>query len=152
MERRTFGVKSIKMGDVGAAPTVLGDGNTLEGTASFVKAEDEEKPFYAEEHDDPIETILKKGGASLEFAIADLTPATLARIMGGTVNGEDWEAPDVAPEIEQCFEVITKKDVLISITRAKVKGSIDWPLSKEDLGKVKIKATVLAPTDGFERV
>jgi hypothetical protein len=150
-EKRTFGMKSVKMGDVGAgAMTLLGDGNTLEGTASFTKAEDDEKPFYSEEHDDPIEVIKKKGISTLEFAIVDFTPATLVRVLGGEVNGTtgEWDAPESAPEIEQEFEVITKKDVKLTLKRAKVNGSIEWPLSREDLGRVKIKATVLAPTDG----
>lgn len=153
-EKRTFGIKSIKMGDVdagggmGTTLTVLGDGNTLEGTASFTKEEDEENEFFAEEYDDPIETIQKKGRATLEFCIVDFTPNTLVRVLGGKVNGTsgNWEAPDVAPEIEQSVEVITKKDVLIQIVRGKVKGSIDSPLSKDDLGKVRVKVTALTPT------
>lgn len=149
-EKRTFGLKSVKMGDDSATAAILGEGNTLEGTASFIKEEDEEKEFYAEEHDDPIETILKKGKAILEFGIVDFTPDTLVKVLGGTVDGTsgNWLAPDVAPEIEQYFEVVSKKDVKIILKRAKVKGSVDWPLSKEDLGKVTVRATVLAPTDG----
>ena len=155
-EIRTFGVKSIKMGDVGAeggmgtSLAVLGDGNTLEGTASFIKEEDEEVEFFAEEHDDAIETILKKGAAILEFGIVDFTPATLVKVLGGEVDGVSgaWNAPAVAPEIEQSVEVVTKRDVQIQLVRAKISASIDWPLSKEELGKVTVRAKVLAPTAG----
>lgn len=148
-ELRSFGLKSLKMGDDLLTLTVLGEGNTLEGTASFTKNEDEETPFYSEENDDAIEIITKKGASVLEFAIVDFTPATLVRVLGGEVgtNGE-WEAPDVAPDIEQAFEVISKRDVKITINRAKVRASIDWPLTKEDLGRVVVRATVMAPTDG----
>ena len=153
-EIRTFGVKSIKIGDVGVdggmgnSLSVIGDGNTLEGTASFVKEEDEEVEFFAEEHDDAIESILKKGKAILEFAIVDFTPSTLVKVLGGTVNATSgaWEAPAVAAEIEQSVEVITKRDVKIELTRAKISATIDWPLSKEELGKVTVRARVLAPT------
>ncbi len=149
-EKRTFGLKSVKMGPVDGTPELLGDGNTLEGTASFTKAEDEEKPFYAEEHDDPIETIKKKGISTLEFAIVDFTPSTLVRVLGGEVNGTtgEWDAPESAPEIEQRFEVVTKKNVTLTLKRASVNASVEWPLTREDIGRVKIKATVLAPTDG----
>lgn len=148
-ELRTFGVKSIKMGDDSATATILGEGNTLEGTASFTKSEDEETPFYSEEKDDAIEIITKKGPAVLEFAIVDFTPATLQRVMGGevAVSGE-WEAPDTAPDIEQYVEVITKRDVKLVINRAKIKTTIEWPLSKEELGRVVVRALVMSPTDG----
>lgn len=153
-ELRSFGLKSVKMGDVdvgggmGTNLTLLGDGNTYEGTASFIKEEDEEVEFRSEEHDDPIETTRKKGKAVLTFSIVDLTPATLVRVLGGTVNGTsgNWEAPAVAPEIEQSVEVITKKDVKIQIVRGKVSASIDWPLTRDDLGKVVIKVVALTPT------
>jgi hypothetical protein len=151
-EIRSFGLKSVKIGDVGASGgmgqtlALLGDGNTLEGTASFIKEEDEEVEFYAEERDDAIETIMKKGASILEFGIVDFTAATLVKVLGGTDNAGVWEAPDVAPEIEQSIEVITKKDVKIEIVRAKISASIDWPLSKEELGKVTVRAKVLAPT------
>ena len=151
-ETRTFGLKSVKMGPVGGTLELLGDGNTLEGTASFTKEEDEENEFYSEEKDDPIETIQKKGKAILEFAIVDFTPATLQKVLGGEIDGTsgDWKAPDVAPEIEQAFEVVTKRDVLITMKRAKVKASIDWPLTRDDLGRVVVRATALAPDDGSE--
>jgi len=153
-ELRSFGLKSVKMGDVaeeggmGTALTLLGDGNTYEGTASFVKEEDEEVEFHSEEHDDPIEVTRKKGKAVLAFSIVDLTPDTLIRVLGGTVDeaSGNWESPDVAPEIEQSVEVITKKDVKIQIVRGKVSASIDWPLTKDDLGKVVIKVVATAPT------
>lgn len=156
-EKRSFGLKSVKMGPPEAdggmclTPTLLGDGATLEGTASFTKEEDTEKPIYSEESDDPIEIIQKKGLSVLEFAIADLTAATMVRVLGGTDTAGKWEAPDVAPDIEQSFEVTTQRDVVIKIPRAKVKARVEWPLTKEDLGRIVIKATVLKPKKAGEK-
>lgn len=158
-EIRTFGIKSIKMGDLeadggmGATLTILGDGNTLEGSASFTKDEDDEKIFGSEESDDPMEVILKKGVTTLEFAIADFTPATLVRVLGGTVNATsgEWESPDQAPDIEQSFEIITQRNVQIRMPRVKVKGRIEWPLSKEELGRVVVKGVVMKPTKAGEK-
>jgi len=153
-ETRTFGMKSVKMGDVGVdggmgnSLSLLGDGTTLEGTASFTKEEDAEVPFSSEEADDPFEIILKKGVSTLEFTIVDFTPATLVRVLGGTINATsgDWEAPDQAPDIEQSVEVITQRNLKLEIPRAKIKARIEWPLSKEDVGRIVIKAIVLKPT------
>ncbi len=153
-EKTTYGVKSIKIGDIesdGTMGQVLAAlGVTYEGTAKITKAEDESKEFYCEEHDDPIETILKKGGTTIEWAITDFTPATLVKVLGGTVTGVDpdfsWEAPSAAVDIEKSIEIITRKDMKLEFVRCKISASLDISLGKEELGLVRIKATVLAPT------
>lgn len=154
-EKRSFGLKSIKIGAVGADGGMGADlaalGVTSEGTAVFSKDEDEVKEFFSEENDDPIEIITKKGKTTLQFGIVDVTPSTLVKVLGGTVDVSVpatpvWKAPATAPSIEKSIEVITKKDVKIEIPRALITASIDWNLGKEALATVKIKATVLTPT------
>ena len=80
-EKRTIGLKSIKIGAIGvdgAMGTVLAAlGVTDEGSATFTKEADEVKEFFCEESDDPIEMVTKKGKTTVEWAIVDFTPATL---------------------------------------------------------------------------
>jgi hypothetical protein len=158
-EKRSFGLKSIKIGDIavdGGMGTVLAAlAVTSQGTANFAKAEDEVKEFFCEESDDPIELVTKKGRTTLEFSINDVTPATLEKVLGGTVDvsvpaSPVWEAPDSAPDLEKSIEVISKKDVKIEIPRARINASIDWKLGTDALATVKIKATVLTPTKDGE--
>ena len=154
-EKRTFGLKSIKIGEIaadggmGTSLSVLGV--TDEGSATFTKAEDTTKEFFCEESDDPIETVTKKGITSLEWSIVDFSPVTLVKVLGGTVDTTVpatpvWEAPDSAAVIEKSIEFITKTDVKVQIVRAKISASMDWKLGKEAIGVVKIKATVMMPT------
>jgi hypothetical protein len=153
-EKRSFGLKSIKIGAIavdGGMGTVLAAlGVTSEGTAVLTKEEDEVKEFFCEESDDPIEMITKKGKTTLEFGIVDVTADTLVKVLGGTADAGVWKAPASAPSIEQSIEVVTKKDVKIEIPRAMLQASIDWNLGKEALATVKIKATVLTPTKAGE--
>jgi len=154
-EKRTIGLKSLKIGAIandGGMGTVLDTlGVTYEGTAKLTKEEDSMKDFFCEETDDPIEVVSKKGKVTLEWSITDFAPATMAKVLGGTVDSTDvdnpvWKAPDDAPNIEMSIEIITKRNVKIEIPRAKIVASLDLSLGKEDLGTVKIKAVALKPT------
>lgn len=150
----TIGLKSLKLGDVGAQGgmgeqlTVLGQ--TYENTAILTQEEGDETEFFVEEVDDPIETISKKGSTTLEFAIVDMTPTTLVRVMGGTQSGTGdqavWSAPSDTPEIEQSIEIISKKNVKYEIARARIKARLDVNFSKQEIGLVRITAKVLTPT------
>lgn len=154
-EKRTIGLKTVKLGDIeadgGMGQTLAQLGVTYEGTAVLTKEEDEIKEFYCEENDDPIELLTKKGKTYFEFAIVDFQAATLQKVFGGTVDTTDpqhpvWKAPDQAPEIEQSVEIITNNDIKVEIPRGKLATSMDWKLGKEDIGQVKIRVTVMTPT------
>lgn len=152
-EKRTIGLTSIKLGAVGvdggmgASLAVLG--NTFQGTATLTQEDPAENEFFAEEQDDPIEVLFTKGKTTLEFAIVDFTPATMVKVLGGTVSGvapaEKWEAPTDIPAIEQSIEIITKKNLKIEIPRASVKAKLDLNFSKSEMGRILVSATVLKP-------
>ena len=154
-EKRTFGLVSIKIGDVaedgGMGTTLAVLGVTDEGSATFTKGEDTSKDFFCEESDDPIETVTKKGVTTIEWSILDFTPSTLVKVLGGTVDVTVpavpvWQAPATSAVIEKSIEAITKTGVKIQIVRAKISASVDLKLGKETIGIVKIKATALTPT------
>jgi hypothetical protein len=153
-ERRSIGLKSIKVGDIavdGGMGTVLAPlGLTFEGTATLTQEDPEVTPFYAEENDDPVEMLSSKGDTKLEFAIMDFTPSVMAEVLGGTVTGTGdaavWNAPETIPTIEKSIEVVTRKDVRIQIPRAKIDAKIDMNLGKKEMGLIRIVATALKPT------
>ncbi len=156
-EKRTIGLKSIKVGDVGAdggMGTVLTPlGVTYKDSATLTKESDAVEEFFAEEVDDPIEVEVTKGKTTIEWAIVDFAPDTLAKVLGGEVTGagtpEDpkvWNAPAQGVIIERSIEMITKRNVKVEITRGSLSTSIDWSLGKSAMGQVKIKAQVLTPT------
>lgn len=153
-ERRTIGLKSIKIGDIavdgGMSTSLSALGITSEGTAILEQAEPETTEFYSEELDDPIEIVDKLGKTTLKWAITDFTPANMVKVLGGTVNGvapaDTWEAPSVAANIEKSISIETTKGLLIEIVRAKISARINMNLGKKNIGLVEITATVLTPT------
>jgi len=150
----SIGLTSLQIGDIavdGGMGTVLAAvGNTFEGSAVLTQEDGEKTEFFIEESDDPIETITKKGAITLEWAIVDYTPATLASVLGGTVTGVGaaavWNAAADIPSIEKSIELISKKGVKYQIPRAKIEAKIDVKFSKKEIALVRIKATVMSPT------
>lgn len=157
-ELLSIGLTHIKIGaiagDGGMGTALASVGNTYEGTCTLTQEDSEMTEFYAEEVDDPIEVMSKKGKTILEWAIVDWTPSTLVTVLGGTVDGTGsaakWSAPSDIPDIEKSIQILTKKDVLIEIPRAKIEGKLDANFSKKEIALVRIKATVLTPTKEAE--
>jgi len=153
-EKRTMGLKSIKVGDIavdgGMGTTLAALGTTYLGTAKLTQDDAEITEHNCEELDDPIETSVVAGKTVLEFAITDFTPATLVKVLGGEVTGTGdaakWEKPTTDPTTEQSIEIITKKNVIVQIPRARIEAKLEMDLTKTELSKVLIKATVLTPT------
>lgn len=153
-EQISIGLSSLKIGDVagdgGMGATLAAVGVTFEGTAVLTQEDGENTEFFSEESDDPIETITKKGAVTLEWAIVDFTPATLASVLGGTVVGTGaaavWHAPVDVPSVEKSIELISKKNVKYQIPRAKIVSKLDVNFSKKEIALVRIKATVMQPT------
>ncbi len=154
MERITIGLKSLKIGDIesdgGMGLSLAAVGNTFESTAILSQEEGETTDFFVEETDDPVESLSVKGATTLEWAILDMTPDTLVKVMGGTVSGTGdqavWSGPADIPEIEQSIELISKKNIKYEITRARIQARLDVNFSKKEAGLVRIKAKVLTPT------
>lgn len=157
-ERITIGLKSLKMGDIeedgGMGTTLAALGQTYENTAVLTQEDGDETDFYVEEVDDPVETISKKGATTLEWAILDMTPDTLKKVLGGDVTGTGeqavWSGPTEVPEIEQSLELISKKNIKYEIPRARIKARLDVNFSKQEVGLVRITARVLTPTKTAE--
>ena len=149
-EIRTLGITSIKLGTIlgtgGMATTLTALGATFEGTATLEQAEATETNFFSEESDTPIETISVPGVITLKWAIVDFTPATLQTVLGGDIATTKWIVPAAAPTVEKSIEIITRKNLHIEITRAKISARLSMALGKANLGQVMITATVLVPT------
>jgi len=156
--RISIGLKSIKIGavesDGGMGTSLEALDGTFQGTASIAQADGETTEFFIEEQDDPIEIVTKQGVITVEFALVDLSPSTLEKVLGGTVAGigdaATWSAPAEMPTIEQSMEIISSKNVKYEITRARIEGKLDVKLSKKDMAVVQVKATVLTPTKAGE--
>lgn len=148
-ELRSFGLKSTKMGDIPddgtMSVTLAAIALTYKGSATLKEADPTITDIYVEEEDFPVESFDQMGNTVLAFSILDLTPETLQKLKGGTLVGGSWNAPRAVVDIEQSLQVITKRNVLIEIPRAKVRAVLNFQLGQTLVSLVDIKATCLLP-------
>lgn len=151
-EERSLGLKKIEIGDIaadgGVGTSLTQIALTEKDTAKITTTEPEVKEFFVEEESAPIEVIVTKDPMmSLEFNIHDISPATLVKVFGGTAEGTPavYTPPSQTVDIEQSIKVTSLRDHVISIVRAKIIASFDWSLNRQELSRVKIKATALTP-------
>ncbi|MDO3641975.1 hypothetical protein [Mucilaginibacter sp. L3T2-6] len=148
-EKRTFGIKSVKLGDIpddGTMSTVLAQlALTYKDSASIKEADPTTTDFWAEEEDFPIESINEQGDIMIAWSITDLTDETLETLKAGTVVGGGWEMSRVIVNIEKALQIISKRDILFEVPRAKITAVINIDLGKAKIGLVDIKAKVLLP-------
>ena len=154
-ELRSYGIKSLKMGDIpddGTMGTVLAAlGLTYQDSASLKEADPAVTDIFSEEEDFAVESFQQIGQYLLAFSIMDYTPDTLAVVKGGAVvvdNGTPkWQAPNAVVNIEKCVQIITKKNLLIEIPRLQVRAVINMAMKKKGVDLIDIKAPVLLPNN-----
>lgn len=120
-------------------------GLTYQDTAKMTMEDGEETEFYAEEEDDPIDTITKAGKTSFTFSIMNPTVECLKRLFGGEVTSNVWAYPDQVAEIEESLIILPKKGLKFQVPRAKIKAKINGEFSKKGLLLIEVTATVLKP-------
>ena len=156
-EKRSIGITTLKIGEVagdgGMGSTLAVVGATYRDSAELVQDDPEITDIESEESDDPVESIEKLGVRTLRWSIMDYTPATLVKVLGGSVTGAGtagdpyvWNAPSTSPDIEQSIEIISKKTIKFEIPRAKITAKLNAKLVKNGVALVDITAKVLTPT------
>lgn len=120
-------------------------GLTYEDTCNMAQEDPETTEFYAEEEDDPIETITKGGKTTFNFSIMNPTTAMLKRLFGGDVKSDVWEMPDKAAEVEESLIIVPKKGLKFQIPRAKLVAKLNGEFSKKGIFLIEVSATVLKP-------
>jgi hypothetical protein len=158
MAKKAIGLKSIKMGALGAGGTmgtVLTQvGATVSESASITTAEGTKTDFPIEESAAPFFSIESAPGTkTLNWSTYDVDLDTMARFWGGVVApaaggvGRKWGMPDVLPVLERSVEIITLDDWTIQIPRMQINARLQWNLSKTKLAQIDIAGTILKPDD-----
>lgn len=155
-ELRSFGVKSIKVGEIpddGSMGTVLAPvGLTYQDSASLKEADPAVTDVFSEEEDFAVESFQAIGQVLLAWSIMDYTPATLQVIKPGVLLAEgdfgieSWNAAVAAVNTERCVQIITKKNLLIELPRLQVRAVINMAMKKKGIDLVDIKAPVMLPS------
>jgi len=146
------GVKSIKVGTPGSgnsmSASIAALGKTYKGTVKLNFPEPTVKEIYNEEDDDPFMTLSTANARTFEWEIYDFDNAILVALFGGlAVEGppKSWQAPAAVPDVFQSIELLDKNSAKIEIPYDKLVASLDASFDSEDVARIKIKATVLAP-------
>lgn len=128
-------------------------GLTYENTCSMTQEDGDETEFYAEEEDDPIETLTKPGKTTFSFSIMNPTLDTLKRLFGGEVASDVYAYPDAVSTVEESVIIKPKKGLKFQIPRMKLKSKINGEFSKKGLLLIEVTGTVLKPnTDGLKKI
>lgn len=128
-------------------------GLTYQDTAKMSQEDGEETEFYAEEEDDPIETIEKAGKTTFNFSIMNPDLTTLKRLFGGEVASNIWAYPDITASVEESLIILPRKGLKFQVPRAKIKAKFNGEFSKKGLLLLEVTATVMKPaTAGLKKL
>lgn len=128
-------------------------GLTYQDTAKMAQEDGEETEFYAEEEDDPIETIEKAGKTTFTFSVMNPDLPTLKRLFGGEVASDVWAYPDAVAAIEESLIILPRKGLKFQVPRAKIKAKFNGEFSKKGLLLLEVTATVMKPnTAGLKKL
>lgn len=141
------------MGDVGAGgamgTTLDAMPDTVRGSVQFNTTEPNVSTFHVNNKPRPVEAIVNGDTVeSLTCQFYDVSADTLNKLLGGEAGTGTYGAHKVIPQIEQSIEITTKNGYKIEVVRALITGWIEWSLNDDGIASVKMKATVLEPTDG----
>ena len=148
----TLGLSKI-LGKVGE-PTALNFtetdytafGLTYEDTCKMSQEDPEVTEFYAEEEDDPVETVEKQGKITFSFSIMNPDLPVLKRLLGGEIASDVWSYPDAVNTVEESIIILPKKGLKFQVPRMKLVAKINGEFSKKGLLLIEVTGTVMKPT------
>lgn len=148
----TLGLSKI-LGKVGE-PTALNFtetgytafGLTYEDTCKISQEDPEVTEFYAEEEDDPVETVEKQGKITFTFSIMNPDLPVLKRLFGGEIASDIWSYPDAVNTVEESIIILPKKGLKFQVPRMKLVAKINGEFSKKGLLLIEVTGTVMKPT------
>lgn len=148
----TLGLSKI-LGKVGE-PTALNFtetgytafGLTYEDTCKMSQEDPEVTEFYAEEEDDPVETVEKQGKITFSFSIMNPDLPVLKRLFGGGIASDVWSYPDAVNTVEESIIILPKKGLKFQVPRMRLVAKINGEFSKKGLLLIEVTGTVMKPT------
>jgi hypothetical protein len=150
----TLGLAKIEIGDIasdgGMGTTLAVWGQTYKGTCNVSQEEPETTEFFAEEQDEPVVSISKRGKTTIAFSIMNPDLTVLQKTLGGTITGEGsaakWAAPTGLPVIEKSLKITPQQGVVWEFPRVKLTAKINGAFSRENIFVIEVTGTALMPT------
>jgi len=156
----TLGLSKIEMGDIGAdggmGQSLDVVGETLQGTCNITQEDPVTNDFYAEELDDPIVSISRRGKTTAAFSIANPNLDTLVKFFGGKITGTGatakWSAPKQLPDTEMSLRITPQMGLIWEFPRMKINAKIDGSFSREKIFVIAVSGTALQPSKTTEEI
>jgi hypothetical protein len=150
----TLGLAKIEIGDIasdGSMGTTLAVwGQTLQGTCNITQDDPETTEFFAEELDDAVVSISKRGKTTITFSIMNPDTSVLQKTLGGTVSGTGdaakWNAPTKLPVIEKSLKITPQQGLVWEFPRVKIVAKINGAFSRDNVFAIEVTGTALQPT------
>lgn len=154
MANLTRGVLSIMVGaiagDGGPGTSLAVLGLTKKGTAKMTQADGTTTDLFAEEQDQPVDSITTQGDITFVWTVMNPDTATLVTLFGGTASGTSpnkiWNMPASVVSQELTVKITPKKGMSVIFPRAQVTARLNGDFTSEDLFGIDVTVKALVPT------
>lgn len=144
-----LGLSKIEVADItqeNGKPGVYSTlGLTYKDTCQMSEDDPTITEHYAEEVEDPIVTLSRRGKLTFSFSLMNASANTMKAVFGGTVKGKVWTAPAKMPVIEKAVKITPEIGGVFEIGRASLTAKMNGTFSKSGIFLVDITLTVLNP-------
>lgn len=97
----------------------------------------------------PVKKIKKKDGTNvLKFKLIELLAQNCADVMGGTVNGERWDAPADSVSLTGPLKIVAGTGQTIEIKSMTLDGLVRGTLGGDDALGIECEMEMVKPADG----
>jgi hypothetical protein len=156
----TLGLAKIEIGDIandgGLGSTLAVLGQTLEDSCTVTQEDPTVTEFFAEELDDAVISIGKRGKTTIAFSVMNPDTSVLLKVLGGTVTGgtdgavAKWHSPLTLPVIEKSMRITPLQGLIWEFPRVKIVAKINGSFSRKNVFVIEIAGTALQPSKAGE--
>lgn len=153
----SLGLKKLEIADVintGLPTTWVELEDVVIGSAVLAESEPSTEDIFTEQSSQLYRKIVTQDGVkTLTFEVYDVSPANLALLKGGTATaatsskGSTWQGSTNTVQINKAVKLTTLDNYTITIPNGSVISVLNWTATKQELAKVTVTITALAPKD-----
>lgn len=144
-----LGLSKIEVADITATDGKPGAyaalGLTYQDTCQMTEEDPTTTEHYAEEVEDPIITLSRRGKLTFAFSLMNANADTMQKVFGGTVAAKKWTAPAKMPVIEKAVKITPEIGGIFEIGRASLTAKMNGNFNKSGIFLIDITLTVLNP-------
>lgn len=134
----TVGVKTLKYGDVGSAPTNAVD--VYQDTCTFVEKDPTITEHKSETSAKKI-VVKRKEGFELKFSIMDPTPEQIKAFCGGKASATGWTEGESSEQISLALDVEPQDGLTLHVPNASIAAKLNTTFSATGITLLEVTAT-----------